>query len=134
VTCPDRLDGGFVYVCVHGLDRLLAGRPIISLSRSEFGKRNARCSNPSMSEILIRSIGTFPRHAHTARDDSTEGIIRAAMKGSFQRVCPPDSDMDFPIVFLDGQLMDSESTVWAPFIIVVSCEKLDPSGCLKYPR
>jgi hypothetical protein len=41
-------------------DRLLAGRPIISLSRSEYGKRNVRCSNPSMSEILIRSIGTFP--------------------------------------------------------------------------
>jgi hypothetical protein len=55
-------------------DRLLAGRPIISLSRSEYGKRNVRCSNPSKSEILIRSIGTFPRHAHVARDDSTKGI------------------------------------------------------------
>jgi hypothetical protein len=56
------------------------------------------------------------------------------MKGAFQAVCPSESDMDFPIVFLDGQLMDSESTLWAPFIIVVSGEKLDPSGCLKYPR
>jgi hypothetical protein len=73
-----------------------------------------------VSEILIRFIGTFPRHAHAARDDSTEGIIRTAMKGCFQVVWPPESDMDFPIVFLDGQLMDSESTVWAPFIIVVS--------------
>ena len=102
------------------LDRRLAGRTIISLSGSEHGKRHARCSNPSVSEILIRFIGTFPRHAHAARDDSTEGIIRTAMKGCFQVVWPPESDMDFPIVFLDGQLMDSESTVWAPFIIVVS--------------
>jgi hypothetical protein len=65
------------------LDRRLAGRTIISLSGSEHEKRHARCSNPSVSEILIRSIGTFPRHAHAARDDSTEGIIRTAMKGCF---------------------------------------------------
>src|SRR6266436_8836035 len=84
-------------------DRFLSGRPTISLAPSEYGKRNVRCSNPSMSEILIRSIGTFPRHAHVARDDSTEGMIRVIMKSSFQAVCPPESDMDFPIVFLDGQ-------------------------------
>jgi hypothetical protein len=27
---------------------------------------------------------------------------RCNMKGSFQAVCPPESDTDFPIVFLDG--------------------------------
>jgi hypothetical protein len=114
---------GLVTFAFTVFDRLLAGRPIISLARSEHGKRNVRCSNPSKSEILKRSIGTFPRHARAARDHSTKGIIRAAMRGSFQAVCPPESDMDFPIIFLDGQLMDSESSAWAPFIIVVSWRK-----------
>jgi hypothetical protein len=104
-------------------DRLLAGRPIISVSPSEYGKRNVRCSNPSTSEILIKSISTFPRHARIAEDDSTRGIIKAALKGSFQAVCPPGSDKDFPLVFLDGQLIDSESNMLAPFIIIVCWRK-----------
>lgn len=104
-------------------DRLLAGRPIISLAPSEYGKRKVRCSNNSASEILIRSIKTFPRHAQVAKDDSVHGIVTAAAKHSFEAVCAPGTETDFPIVFLDGGLMDIDSQVRAPFIIIVSWRK-----------
>jgi hypothetical protein len=104
-------------------DRLLSGRPTISLAPSEYGLRNVRCSNLSTAEILIRSIRTYPRHAQIAKDDSTHGIVGAVIKRSFQAVCAPGTDKDFPIVFLDGGLMDKDSTARAPFIIIVSWRK-----------
>jgi hypothetical protein len=104
-------------------DRFLSGRPTISLAPSEYGKRNVRCSNRSTAEILIRSIKTLPRHAQVAKDDSARGIIRAATKRSFQSVCAPGAEKDFPLVFLDGQLMDADSDIGAPFMIVVSWRK-----------
>ena len=104
-------------------DRLLAGRPIISLAPSEFRNRKVRCSNNSTSEILIRSIRAFPRHAQVAKNDSVHGIVTAAAKNSFRAVCAPGTDTDFPIVFLDGKLMDTDSSVRAPFIIIASWRK-----------
>jgi hypothetical protein len=104
-------------------DRLLAGRPTVSLAPSEYGKRNVRCSNLSAAEILIRSIKTFPRHAQAAKDDSVGGIARAVIKRSFQSVCAPGTEKDFPLVFLDGRLMDDELNIRAPFIVIVSWRK-----------
>jgi hypothetical protein len=104
-------------------DRLFEGRPIVSLGKSDYGKRNVRCSNTSASEIFIKSVGTFPRYARVAKDDSPKGIMGAALKSHFQAICPPASKSDFPVVFLDGRLMNPDSSRWAPFIIMVFWRK-----------
>ena len=76
-------------------DRLFAGRPLVSLGPSTYGKRNVRCLNPSPSEIFIKSVRTFPSHAQVAKDDSANGIMRAALKDPFQAVCAPGSERIF---------------------------------------
>jgi hypothetical protein len=114
------------------VDRLLTGRPAISLSPTDYGKRQLRCSNSSQ-EILIKGVSAFPAHAQFAKDDSVQGIAMAALRETFQALCAPDATRDFPIVFLDGALMAAESTKHAPFIILLWWRKTSRLWLPQFP-
>ena len=100
-------------------DRLLAGRPLVSIRLSEY-HREVFCRNLSRHDIVITKISSIPNAVMVAADDSLRGVFNADAGNGFAAILKPEEDRGFPIIFRKGELVDRESTTRAPFVIVVS--------------
>jgi hypothetical protein len=100
-------------------DRLLAGRPLVSIRLSEY-HREVFCRNLSGHDVVITKISCIPDFVMVAANDSIRGVVAAATGNGFAVVLKPEEDRGFPIIFRKGELVDRESTRCAPFVIVVS--------------
>jgi hypothetical protein len=100
-------------------DRLLAGRPLVSIRLSEY-HREVFCRNLSRHDIVVTGIKCIPSFVGVAPDDSLRGVITGSARVGFVAILKPEEDRGFPIIFRNGELVDKESTTHAPFVIVVS--------------
>jgi hypothetical protein len=110
---------GLVALCFTILDRLLSGRPLISIKTSGYQMLNLRIKNFGRNEILITRIKGWPAGVLVASSDGVYTIAAAAAGDYFSAELGPDAEREFPIVFRDGTLLNEERKVF-PFVIVVS--------------
>jgi hypothetical protein len=110
---------GLVTFCYTIWDRLLAGRPLVSIRLSEY-HREVFCRNLSHHDVVVTKIECIPDFVMVAANDSIRGVVAAAAGNGFAAVLKPEEDRGFPIIFRKGELVDRESTTHAPFVIIVS--------------
>jgi hypothetical protein len=108
------------------VDKLVTGRPSLTLGCTEYSDRDVRCINRSKDEVFIRRIRAIPPYARIAKSDSAAGIGRAWVGDVFQAVIEPESHADFPLIFLDGAALGNDEggpEPRAPFMIIMSWRK-----------
>lgn len=110
---------GLVALCFTILDRLLSGRPLISIKTSGYQMRNLRIKNFGRHEILITRIKGWPASVFVASSDGVYTIAAAAAGDYFSAEIGPDVEREYPIIFKDGSMLNDEGKVF-PFLIVVS--------------
>jgi hypothetical protein len=110
---------GLATFCFTIWDRLLSGRPLVSIILS--GRhRELSFRNLSRHDVIITRIKCFPSFVAVASDDSIHGIATATVGIGFAAILKSEKTRTFPLIFKKGDLVESEATVTAPFMIVVS--------------
>ena len=84
--------------------------------------------------MLIRRIWSYPRWLHISADDSVEGIARGTIRERFTVLLGSGEVRSFPITVGKSELLDPDSKVLAPFIILVSWRKTQSVWLPQFPR
>ena len=104
-------------------DRLLSGRPFVSIRRTDHHGRDVCVQNLTQHDILILKIRCSRGGVSVASDDSAGGVIRAAAGKHFEALLGAKSEREFPLVFKRGELVDVDARDHYPFAIIVSWRK-----------
>ena len=102
------------------VDRVFSGRPIPSIRKTGYNTRDSYLRNPSQHDIWVRKVWIYPGWAGVARDSSHESIIRVVISETFSFFIEPNGSRELPLVFRKGELLDRDSTEFAPFVIWIS--------------
>jgi hypothetical protein len=124
---------GLVALVLAIFDRLVLGRPRCDLRRSKTGNKGSRdlsCINLSKYEVVVWRVRTYPKWVQVWSDDSE----RAAAKGvHFYAIVEPQALRNFPLVLSKGELLNSDNSAWAPFIVWVSWRKMRSTWLPQFP-
>jgi hypothetical protein len=116
-------------------DRLLSGRPQVSLVKSADVSHRARdleCLNSSKQPILVTRVRCTTRLVRIWRDQTDRARTEAVMGEPFSVFLGSGQSAAFPIVVSDGTLLD-EGAARVPFLIIVSWRKTSSMWLPQFP-
>jgi hypothetical protein len=113
-------------------DRLLSGRPIISLRKRGQSGQAVHILNTSKYDIFIRRVRARPRWARVADGRDDDGIFDALFGKDFVAVIAPEERREFPLLVTKMGLLE-EGTELAPFVVVVSWRKTRSNWLPQFP-
>jgi hypothetical protein len=114
---------GLLTFCFTIWDRLLSGRPPVFIRRADYVGRAVCIQNLSRHDVLITKIRCSRAGVGVARDDSLDGIFEGGQGQSFVAILNAETERQFPLVFIRGELVDGEARDIFPFAIIVSWRK-----------
>jgi hypothetical protein len=114
---------GLVTLCFTVWDRLLSGRPLVSVRRADYVGRSIHCQNLTRHDILITKIRCSRSGVVVACDDSLNGMASAQAGQYFLALLRAETEREFPLVFTRGELVADDARDFSPFAIIVSWRK-----------
>lgn len=116
---------GFITGVFTVIDRFLVGRPLTTIQKTDYKMRDLKCMNSSKEDIMLTRIRVLSKHVRVAAGDSPGTMAMALLKMPVRGVIVPagGGQAQFPIVVVDGALMDDDARDVAPFAIIVSWRK-----------
>jgi hypothetical protein len=113
---------GLLTFCFTIWDRLLSGRPSVTIRPTANG-RDLFCHNLAQQDVVIKKIRCSSKGVIVAHNDSSRGIMNAAVGESFAAILSANTERGFPLMFKRGELVDSDCPEVFPFAVIVSWRK-----------
>jgi hypothetical protein len=104
-------------------DRLLSGRPSVTIRPTEYSGRDVYCQNLAQQDVVIKKIRCSRKGVNVAYGDSSEGIFRASIGRTFVAILSAHTERGFPLIFKRGELVDPDCPEVFPFVVFVSWRK-----------
>jgi hypothetical protein len=114
-------------------DRFFVGRPIVSITKGGYGSRYLECANISDRDIIITGVRASTKQIVISQTDSVRAISEALVQSPFSAILKKRDHAYFPIVVVDGAILDKDSRAFRPFVIAVSWRKMRSMWLPQFP-